>query len=156
MSIEIERKYLVEGDFKAFVHMSYMIKQGYLSKVPERTVRIRIRDKQGFITIKGVSNKTGLSRYEFEKEISLKEAEELLNICENGIIEKTRHIILYEGNTFEVDEFHSRLEGLIIAEIELKDEIQTFDKPSWLGKEVTGDRRYYNSFLSEESNSKIS
>jgi len=150
MSIEIERKYLVTGDYKESAHISYMIKQGYLSKVPERTVRVRIRDNQAFLTIKGESSVSGLSRYEFEKEISLQEAEELLLLCEKGIIEKTRHIIHFEGNTFEVDEFHGRLNGLVIAEIELKSEKQSFTKPQWLGQEVTGDKRYYNSFLSKE------
>jgi len=150
MSIEIERKYLVTGDYKESAHISYMIKQGYLSKVPERTVRVRIRDNQAFLTIKGKSSVSGLSRYEFEKEISLQEAEELLLLCEKGIIEKTRHIIHFEGNTFEVDEFHGRLNGLVIAEIELKSEKQSFTKPQWLGREVTGDKRYYNSFLSKE------
>jgi len=150
MSIEIERKYLVTGDYKESAHISYMIKQGYLSKVPERTVRVRIRDNQAFLTIKGKSSVSGLSRYEFEKEISLQEAEELLLLCEKGIIEKTRHIIHFEGNTFEVDEFHGRLNGLVIAEIELKSEKQSFTKPQWLGQEVTGDKRYYNSFLSKE------
>lgn len=150
MSIEIERKYLVTGDYKATAHISYVIKQGYLSKVPERTVRIRIRDHQAFLTIKGKSSDNGLSRYEFEKEISLQEAEELLLLCEKGIIEKTRHIINFEGQTFEIDEFHGRLKGLIIAEIELENENQNLTKPSWLGQEVTGDERYYNSFLSKE------
>lgn len=150
MSTEIERKFLVKGDYKKSAHTSYCIKQAYISKIPERTVRIRIRDKQGFITIKGISNESGLSRYEFEKEISLEEAETLLLICEKGIIEKIRHLIEFEGNTFEVDEFHGNHEGLILAEIELKNENQVFKKPSWLGEEVTGNKKYYNSYLSKE------
>jgi adenylate cyclase len=151
MSIEIERKFLVQGEYKNSAHRTYKIKQGYISRVPERTVRVRIRDNKAFITIKGISSKNGLSRYEFEKEISLKEAEELFLLCEKGIIDKTRHLIEFEGNNFEVDEFHANHTGLVIAEIELNEEIQEFAKPEWLGEEVTGNKRYYNSFLSKES-----
>ncbi len=150
MPTEIERKFLVKGDYKKSSHTSYSIKQGYISRVPERTVRIRIRNKQGFITIKGKSNKSGLSRYEFEKEITIEEAESLLAICEEGVIEKTRYLIEFEGNTFEVDEFHGKKEGLVLAEIELENECQEFKKPLWLSTEVTGNKKYYNSYISIE------
>ena len=136
MSIEIERKYLVYGEFKNDAHKSYFIKQGYLSRIPERTVRIRIKGHTGYITIKGKSNSSGVSRFEFEKEITLEEANSLLELCEEGIIEKIRYLVTYEGNLFEVDEFIGRNKGLVLAEIELKDESQEFKKPSWLGKEV--------------------
>lgn len=149
MSIEIERKFLVTGEFKKYSHKHFYIKQGYLSRVPERTVRVRISNDIGYITIKGKSSKSGLSRFEFEKEISLEEANSLLAICENGIIEKTRYIVNHEGYKFEVDEFHAQNDGLVIAEIELNEENQQFSKPIWLGKEVTGKKEYYNSFLSK-------
>lgn len=150
MPIEIEKKFLVKGDYKKSAHLTYQIKQAYLSRVPERSVRVRIKSNRAFITIKGKSSDNGLSRYEFEKEISIEEANELFLICEKGIIEKTRHLIEYEGNCFEVDEFHGRHQGLVIAEIELRDERQDFIKPSWLGEEVTGNEKYYNSYLSKE------
>ena len=148
MAKEIERKFLVKGDFKPFVSKSSKIIQGFLSSVPERTVRIRIRDNKGFLTIKGIGNKSGTTRFEFEKEISLQEAQELLAICEDGIIDKARYIIPIENDLFfEVDVFFGDNEGLIIAEIELPSENASFKKPSWLGKEVTGDVRYYNAML---------
>ena len=150
MSIEIERKFLVNGDYKKFAIKNYKIAQGFLSSVPERTVRIRIKDASGFITVKGVSNQTGTSRFEWEKEITLKEAEELLAICEPSIIEKIRHIIPTNNNLFfEVDEFMGENAGLLIAEIELPNEHFIFEKPKWLAKEVTGDLKYYNSVLSK-------
>lgn len=150
MSIEIERKFLVNGDYKKFAIKSYKIAQGFLSSVPERTVRIRIKDALGFITVKGVSNQTGTSRFEWEKEISQNEAEELLAICEPSIIEKIRHIIPTNDNLFfEVDEFMGENTGLLIAEIELPNEHFIFEKPKWLGKEVTGELKYYNSVLSK-------
>lgn len=144
---EIERKFLVKGDFKKHISKSYKISQGFLSRIPERTVRIRIRDNKGFLTIKGKSTEDGTTRFEFEKEISYTEASELLKICEPGIIEKTRHIVIYENNKFEVDVFDGKNKGLIIAEIELENKDQHFLKPEWLGKEVTGDIKYYNSNL---------
>ncbi|SFS47784.1 CYTH domain-containing protein [Lutibacter maritimus] len=150
MNIEIERKFLVKGDYKKFAIKSYKIAQGFLSSAPERTVRIRIKDTSGFITVKGVSNQTGTSRFEWEKEITLKEAEELLAICEPSIIEKIRHIIPTNDNLFfEVDEFVGENTGLLIAEIELPNEHFIFEKPKWLGKEVTGELKYYNSVLSK-------
>lgn len=150
MNIEIERKFLVKGDYKKFAIKSYKIAQGFLSSAPERTVRIRIKDASGFITVKGVSNQTGTSRFEWEKEISQNEAEELLAICEPSIIEKIRHIIPTNDNLFfEVDEFMGENTGLLIAEIELPNEHFIFEKPKWLGKEVTGELKYYNSVLSK-------
>jgi len=145
---EIERKFLVKNkDFKLFAFQSEEIVQGFLSSVPERTVRIRIKNEKGFITIKGKSNQSGTTRMEWEKEIPLKEAETLLEICESDIIKKTRFYIKVEKHVFEVDEFYEKNEGLIIAEIELNSEKEKFIKPAWLGKEVTGDVKYYNSQL---------
>lgn len=147
--IEIERKFLVENSsFIEYATAQRLIKQGYLNSVAERTVRIRIQNEQGFITIKGKSNSSGISRFEWEKEILQTEAIALLNLCEDYVIEKTRYIIPHHNHLFEVDVFQGANEGLIIAEIELENENETFEKPHWLGKEVTGDVRYYNSYLS--------
>jgi len=155
MAIEIERKFLVKGDFKKHGLKSFQIAQGFLSTVPERTVRIRIRDNQGFITIKGIGNKTGVSRFEWEKEIDKKEAEKLLKLCEKTIIRKNRYLVPTNNCLFfEVDEFLEENEGLIIAEIELPEENTTFEKPDWLGKEVTGNEKYYNAMLSKHPFSK--
>lgn len=147
MAQEIERKFLVSGDFKPQVSRHTRIVQGYLSSVPERTVRVRIKGEQGFLTIKGIGSASGASRYEWEREIPLQEAEELLAICEPGAIDKTRHLVKFAGKTFEVDEFHGDNHGLIVAEIELASEDEAFERPEWLGQEVTGDARYYNSML---------
>lgn len=147
MNKEIERKFLVKGDFKQHAHTEISIMQGYLSSVVERTVRIRITGSRSYITIKGASNSTGVSRFEWEKEISVEEAKELLKLCEPGIIDKTRFLIPSGKHTYEVDEFYGQNQGLIIAEIELNSETETFEKPEWLGKEVTGDAKYYNSAL---------
>jgi adenylate cyclase len=147
MAKEIERKFLVKGDFKPSVSKSTRIVQGYLSSVPERTVRVRIKGDKGFLTIKGIGNASGASRYEWEKEIPLAETEELLKICEPGVIDKTRHLVKAGAHTFEVDEFYGENNGLIVAEVELASETDTFEKPAWLGEEVTGDTRYYNSML---------
>jgi len=148
MAQEIERKFLVKGDFKPFVTKSTRITQGYLSSVPERTVRIRIKGEKGFITIKGIGNASGASRFEWEKEISVEEAKSLLELCEPGIIDKTRYIVPEEsGLLFEVDEFYGDNDGLTVAEIELPTEDQPFTKPEWLGEEVTGDVKYFNSML---------
>ncbi len=150
MSKEIERKFLVKSEYKNFAIKHEKITQGFLSTVPERTVRVRVKGKKGFLTIKGIGNKSGTTRYEFEKKISLNEASELLKICEKGIIEKTRYIIPTDKNLFfEVDEFYGDNEGLVLAEIELPTENTKFKKPDWLGKEVTGDKRYYNSVLKQ-------
>ena len=149
MAQEIERKFLVKGKFKPEVFKSTRITQGYLSSVPERTVRVRIKGEQGFLTIKGKGNHSGISRDEGEKEIPLNEAEELLQLCEPGVIDKTRYLVKAGEHTFEVDEFHGENEGLIMAEIELKTENENFIKPAWLDKEVTGDDRYYNAMLTK-------
>ncbi len=148
MGKEIERKFLVKGDFKPFVTAKTRITQGYLCSVPERTVRVRIKGEKGFITIKGIGSQSGASRFEWEKEIPVAEVKELLNICEPGVIDKTRYIVPEKsGLKFEVDEFYGDNEGLIMAEIELPSEDYPFEKPEWLGEEVTGDARYYNSML---------
>ena len=148
MAQEIERKFLVKGDFKPLVTKSTRITQGYLSSVPERTVRIRIKGEKGFITIKGIGNASGASRFEWEKEISVEEAKSLLELCEPGIIDKTRYIVPEaSGLLFEVDEFYGDNDGLTVAEIELPTEDQPFTKPEWLGEEVTGDVKYFNSML---------
>lgn len=147
--IEIERKYLVHSlDFKDEAYTQNNIAQGYLNSNTERTVRIRIKGTKGFITIKGIGNESGASRLEWEKEIPLEEAKALLKLCEKGVIEKTRYEVKSENHIIEIDEFHGDNEGLIMAEIELKDENESIKKPNWLGIEVTGDKRYYNSYLS--------
>lgn len=151
MAQEIERKYLVKSeDFKALASRSVRIIQGYLSSVPERTVRVRIKGDKGFLTIKGIGNESGASRYEWENEIPVPEAEELLKICEPGVIDKTRYLVDYANHIFEVDEFYQSNQGLIVAEVELTDETETVSKPDWLGQEVTGDARYYNSMLMKQ------
>lgn len=150
--IEIERKFLVNSEaFKTEAYTSYTIKQGFLNSHKERTVRIRLKKDKGFITVKGESSKNGLSRFEWEKEISKPEAEALLNLCETGIIDKIRYEVKLGTHTFEIDEFFGDNEGLIVAEIELNSENEAFKTPDWLGKEVTGDVRYYNSQLSKIS-----
>ena len=148
MAKEIERKFLVTGDFKQEACDSLRLVQGYISADPDRTVRVRIKGEEGFLTIKGRSSLDGLSRYEWEKEIPVSEALELMNLCVSGVIDKTRYLVPYGGHTYEVDVFHGANEGLVLAEIELADEQEMFEKPSWLGEEVTGDMRYYNSMLS--------
>lgn len=147
MAKEIERKFLVKGEFKQFAHKQTRITQGYLSSVPERTVRVRTRDDKGYITIKGIGNASGASRYEWEKEIPADEVRELLKICEPGVIDKTRYQVKAGPHIYEIDEFYGENQGLIVAEIELKHEKEAFEKPEWLGKEVTGDVKYYNSML---------
>jgi len=147
MAQEIERKFLVNGDFKPFVKKSMRIVQGYLSSVPERTVRVRIKGDKGFLTIKGIGSESGASRYEWEKEIETTDVENLLKICEPGVIDKSRHLVKVGNHTYEVDEFYAENQGLIVAEVELSSEDEAFDKPEWLGEEVTGDVKYYNSML---------
>ena len=147
MAQEIEKKFLVKGDFKAEAFKQTRITQGYLSSVPERTVRVRVKGEKGFITIKGIGNQSGASRYEWEKEIPVAEVEELLKICEPGVIDKTRYLVDAGDHTYEVDEFYGDNEGLVVAEVELSDEAEAFVKPEWLGEEVTGDVKYYNSML---------
>jgi CYTH domain-containing protein len=152
MSLEIERKFLVKDT--SFIEKSYQknfIKQGFLNSNKNRVVRVRVLDNKSFLTIKGVSNSTGTTRYEWENEISLLEGEQLLLLCEKKIIEKHRYLIKNKMHTFEVDVFLNENKGLIIAEIELNSEGEKFEKPSWLGDEVTGQIKYYNSSLSKNS-----
>ena len=147
MAQEIERKFLVKGDFKSEAFKATRIPQGYLCSVPERTVRVRVKGDKGFITIKGIGNESGASRFEWEKEILVAEVQDLLKLCEPGIIDKTRYLVKAGEFTFEVDEFYGENEGLTVAEVELPDENAVFEHPEWLGEEVTGDKRYYNSML---------
>lgn len=148
MSLEIERKFLVKGDgYKALAESQSRVVQGYICSARGRTVRVRIRQGKGYLTIKGASNVAGTSRYEWEKEISLQEAEELMTLCEPGIIDKVRYLVPSGGHVFEVDEFHGENEGLVVAEVELADEDEAFVKPDFIAEEVTGDVRYYNSQL---------
>ncbi len=145
---EIERKFLVAGDFRREVSGASHIIQGFLSSAPGRTVRVRIRDDRGYLTVKGPAR--GLTRFEWEKEIPADEARQLLALCEPGAIDKTRHLVpASDGHVWEVDEFHGDNEGLVVAEIELTSEDESFVRPAWLGAEVTGDRRYYNSSLTQ-------
>lgn len=149
--MEIERKFLVKGDFLPVATSNTKIAQGYLSSVPERTVRVRIRDEQAYLTIKGISNASGMSRYEWEREIPMSEAQELLLLCEAGVITKIRYLVPEaSGLVFEVDVFEGSHQGLVLAEIELPTEDTPFEKPSWLGEEVTGQKEYYNSYLSKQ------
>ena len=147
MAQEIERKFLVKCEFKSLANKQTRITQGYLSSVPERTVRVRIKGDKGFITIKGIGSQSGASRYEWEKEIPVEEVNELLKICEPGVIDKIRYLVKVGEHTFEVDEFFGDNQGLTVAEIELNAEDEAFQKPNWLGEEVTGNSRYYNSML---------
>ena len=181
MGLEIERKFLVAGEYKPFAVSHSRITQGYLSSASGRTVRVRIRGDRGYLTIKGPSDgivlagtgiapeasfsgttpfppkagplmpRSGFTRFEWEKEISVEEAEALMALCEPGVIDKTRWLVpAGDGvHTWEVDEFHGDNDGLVVAEIELRSEDDEFEKPSWLGEEVTGDRRYYNSMLAK-------
>ena len=150
MSLEIERKFLVlNNDFKKEAHQQKRIQQGYLNADKNRTVRVRIADNKAFITIKGKSNSSGTTRFEWEKEIDKNEAEQLLLLCEPSIIDKTRFLVKSEHHIFEIDEFYGDNQGLIVAEIELNSENESFRKPLWLGKEVTGQIAYYNSSISK-------
>ena len=148
MNTEIERKFLVLDDsYKALSYAHSHIRQGYICSERGRTVRIRIRDEKAFITIKGPSLDGGLSRYEFEQEIPLADAEQLMTLCEPGIIDKTRWLVKSGEHTFEIDEFHGDNAPLVMAEVELKTAYDEPKLPHFIGKEVTGDRRYYNSQL---------
>jgi len=149
MAQEIERKFLVKGSFKEAAFDALRITQGYLSTAPGRSVRVRLKGDKGYLTIKGPSRDGGLSRFEWEKEIGADEAHELLALCEPGLIDKTRWLVKAGTHTFEVDEFHGDNEGLIMAEVELSAPDEPYEKPEWLGQEVTGDRRYYNSYLTK-------
>ena len=148
--LEIERKFLVKNTgFKTEAFSQSEIKQGYLSSNPARAVRVRITGDQAFLTIKGASDAGGTTRFEWEKEIAPEDAQELFKLCEPGSIHKTRYYVKAGKHTYEVDEFYGDNEGLVLAEIELETADQHFDKPDWLGEEVTGDNRYYNSQLSK-------
>lgn len=148
MALEIERKFLVLDDsYKHEAFSSSHISQGYICSERGRTVRIRIRDNEAFITIKGPSLDGGLSRYEFEQSIPMDDAEKLMTLCDEGIIDKTRWLVKSGDHTFEVDEFHGDNDGLVVAEVELKNAREVPILPHFIGKEVTGDRRYYNSQL---------
>lgn len=150
MSQEIERKFLVlNNDFIAKSYDNDIIKQGYLSSDPDRSVRVRLKGESAYLTIKGKTSGDGISRYEWEREIRVSDAEELLLLCEPGIIEKVRYYVLVEENVFEVDIFWGDNNGLIVAELELNDEKEQFSRPEWLGEEITGDERYYNSALAK-------
>ena len=148
MALEIERKFLVLDDsYKGQAYANCHIRQGYICSERGRTVRIRIRDEHAYITIKGPSLNGGLTRYEFEQEIPLDDARILMTLCEPGGIDKTRWLVRSGNHTFEVDEFHGDNAGLVVAEVELSSDNESFVKPSFIGQEVTGDRRYYNSQL---------
>lgn len=144
---EIERKFLVNGDFRQQAYASSRIRQGYICAESGRTVRIRLRDGKGTLTVKGPSSPTGMSRFEWETEVGHDDAMQMLELCEGGFIDKTRYLVRCGRHIFEVDEFHGDNEGLVMAEVELSDENEAFDKPDFIGEEVTGDRRYYNSYL---------
>jgi len=148
MAQEIERKFLVKNNsYKAMAFASSRIVQGYICSGRGRTVRVRIRGQKGYLTIKGPADAQGLGRYEWEKEISLEEAQELMKLCEPGMIDKTRYLVQSGKHVFEVDEFYGENEGLTIAEVELSAKDESYEKPDFIGDEVTGDVRYYNSFL---------
>ncbi len=147
--LEIERKFSVKStNFLANAKESYKITQGYLNTDKNRTVRVRIKGNKGFITVKGISSANGLSRFEWEKEILVDDAMALLMLCEDFVIDKTRYLIPFGSVVFEVDVFEGANEGLVIAEVELETTDQQFDKPEWLGEELTGDERFYNAYLS--------
>ena len=149
--IEIERKFLINSNhYRRLASRKSVIIQGYLNSDPQRTVRVRLRDQIGYITVKGKSSDSGLSRFEWEKEISKPEAEALLELCEKTIVSKTRFEVSVADHLFEVDEFAGPNKGLVIAEVELSFEDEEFSRPDWLGREVTGEKRYYNSSLSKQ------
>ena len=147
--VEIERKFLVDNPAQALLSArhSFHIFQGYISNDPARTVRLRIGEGKGFLTIKGASSAEGTTRLEWEQEIPLAEAKALMPLCLPGLIQKTRHHVVDQQQLFEVDVFEGALTGLVIAEIELKTPKDKIQLPAWIGKEVTGDKRYYNSHL---------
>ena len=150
MPQEIERKFLVKDtSYREMAYASSQMKQGYICNTETTTVRVRISDGKGFLTIKGASNHSGLSRYEWEREIPLEDARHLMLLCEPGRIEKTRYLVRHGKHTLEIDEFHGENEGLVMAEVELDDVDEPFTPPSYLGREVTGDERYYNAYLSK-------
>ena len=150
--IEIERKFLVKNKtYKSESIKKQLITQGYLSSDPKRSVRIRICEQNAYITIKGQTSESGTSRYEWEKEINIEDAKQLMLLCREGVVTKIRHLIPFKNHTFEVDEFLKDNSGLVIAEVELSNENEDFERPRWLGKEVTGIKKYYNSQLSQNA-----
>ncbi len=150
--IEIERKFLVKNEtFKSESIKKQLITQAYLSSDPKRSVRIRICEQNAYITIKGQTSESGTSRYEWEKEINIDDAKQLMLLCREGVVTKIRHLIPFKNHKFEVDEFLKDNSGLVIAEIELSNENEDFERPRWLGKEVTGIKKYYNSQLSQNA-----
>ncbi|WP_010519584.1 CYTH domain-containing protein [Croceivirga radicis] len=149
--LEIERKFLILSDtFKKEAYQKDRLVQGYLNTHPDRTVRVRIMNHEAFMTVKGPTNTAGTSRFEWEINIPVEEATNLIDLCETGILEKYRYRVPVGRHIFEVDEFLGENKGLIVAEIELQHENEPFEKPNWLGKEVTGDKRYYNSALTKK------
>ena len=146
---ETERKFLVVGEFKSQSYNATRIQQGYIASNNGRTVRVRIRGDKGYLPIKGPSGLKGITRYEFDTEIPLDDARELMEICEPGIIDKTRYLVKSPDgrHTWEIDEFYGDNEGLVLAEVELSHESEEFLKPDFIGREVTGDRRFYNSHM---------
>jgi len=148
--LEIERKFLVASEaYKQAATSQTRIAQGFLNTDPSRTVRVRIMGEKGFLTVKGASNDSGTTRFEWEIEISVNEATNLIDLCESGILEKTRYEVPSGKHIFEVDEFLGENKGLVVAEVELNHEDERFEKPEWLGEEVTGQKKYYNSQLSK-------
>ena len=153
MATEIEHKYLViADDYRRLACERAEIQQGFLSRDPERTVRVRIRDTRGYITIKGKGE--GAAHPEFEYMIPLGDAQQLMAMCEPPVISKTRYIVLHDGNRWEIDEFHDNLQGLVLAELEIPELNYTYRLPAFIGREVTGDRRYYNSQLGLDEENK--
>ena len=150
MAYEIERKFLVKGEFKHLSSSSTYIVQGYLYSSPQKSVRIRIKGDKGFITVKSNVADTEITRNEWEYEIPASDAHEMLKLCSKNIVEKTRYIVNYKNMVLEIDEFYGDNEGLLLAEIELTYETQRFDKPDFLGEEVTTDTRYFNSELAKK------
>ena len=155
MPQEIERKFLVISDtYKALSLGKTRITQAYIATNPSASVRVRVKGDKGFLTIKGKGNDSGTTRYEWEKKIPVEEAKELLQLCTSGVIDKIRHQVNFNGFIYEVDEFFGENEGLVVAEIELNNEDDVFEKPLWLGKEVTGETKYYNAVLVQHPFSK--
>ena len=149
--LEIERKFLVKSEaFKSMAVSNERIVQGFLNTHPERTVRVRVKGDKAYITVKGKSNDEGTTRFEWETEIPLAEAINLMDLCEPTILEKNRFQIAVNSHVFEVDEFLGENKGLVVAEIELLHEDEYFDKPEWLGEEITGKVKYYNSQLAKK------
>jgi CYTH domain-containing protein len=146
-NVEIERKFLVKGDFYPDVVKKERIVQAYLMSSKACTMRVRIKDDAGFLTVKGATDDNGFSRLEFEYPIPVADARNMLPLAQPGLIDKERHYVPFADHVFEVDVFHGAHEGLVIAELELQSETEIFEKPDWLGTEVTGEVAYYNSYL---------